>query len=93
MDRTHRACSWGAWSVVVGVLVEEGVLQCVAVCCSVLQCVALSVCCSVLQCLAVCCIVSVLQCVAVCCSVLQCVAVVVVLAVLEDEESRVFSVL
>jgi len=37
------------------------VLQCVAVCCSVL-------CCSVLQCVAVCC--SVLQCVAVCCSVL-----------------------
>jgi len=60
-----------------------------AVCCSVVQCVA--VCCSVLytygmqargtkqyelhavQCVAVCC--SVLQCVAVCCSVLQCVAV------------------
>jgi len=58
------------------------------VCCSVLQCVA--VCCSVLQleyglegsnvfdvsggvCVAVC--YSVLQCVAVCCSVLQCVAV------------------
>jgi len=36
-----------------------------AVCCSVLQCVA--VCCGVLQCVAVCC--SVLQCVAVCCSV------------------------
>jgi len=36
-----------------------------------LQCAA--VCCSVLQCTAVCC--SVLQCVAVCCSVLQCVAV------------------
>jgi len=51
------------------------VLQCVAVCCSVLQCVAVE--CmyllSVLQCVAVCC--SVLQCVAVCCSVLQCVAV------------------
>ena len=30
-----------------------GVMQCVAVCCSVLQCVA--VCCSVLQCVAVCC--------------------------------------
>ena len=57
--------------------------QCVAVRCSVLQCVA--VCCSVLQscsgriqqqdeqCVAVRC--SVLQCVAVCCSVLQCVAV------------------
>ena len=44
------------------------VLQCVAVCC---QCVA--VCCSVLQCVAVCC--DMLQCVAVCCSVLQCVAV------------------
>jgi len=39
------------------------VLQCAAVCCSVLHCVAL--CCSVLQCVAVCC--SVLQCVAVCC--------------------------
>jgi len=41
---------------------------CIAVCCSVLQCVAVcvAVCCSVLQC--------VLQCVAVCCSVLQCVA-------------------
>ena len=40
----------------------NGVLQCVAVCCSVLQCVA--VCRSVLQCVAVCC--SVLQCVTVC---------------------------
>ena len=56
-------------------------LQCVAVCCSVVQCGA--VWCSVLQCVAVCCSVlqcgavwcSVLQCVAVCCSVLQCVAV------------------
>ena len=38
-----------------------------AVCCSLLQCVA--VWCSVVQCVAVCC--SVLQCVAVCCSVLQ----------------------
>jgi len=46
-------------------------LQCVAVCCSVLQYAA--VCCSVLQCAAVCC--SVLQCTAVCCSVLQCAAV------------------
>jgi len=51
--------------------------QCVAVCCSVLQCVAdswrwwgfLAVCCSVLQCVAVFC--SMLQCFAVCCSVLQ----------------------
>jgi len=42
-------------------LLQNGVLQCVAVCCSVLQCVA--VCCSVLQCVAVCC--SVLQCVAI----------------------------
>ena len=58
-------------------------MQCVAVCCSVLQCAQLisvclavcrqfiAVCCSVLQCVAMCC--SVLQCVAVCCSVLQCV--------------------
>ena len=46
-------------------------LQCVAVCCSVLRCAA--VCRSVLQCVAVCC--SVLQCVAACCSVLQCVEV------------------
>jgi len=38
-------------------------LQCVVVCCSVVQCGA--VCCSVLQCVAVCC--SVLQCVEVCC--------------------------
>jgi len=45
------------------------VLQCVVLCCSVLQ----IVCCSVLQCVAACC--GVLQCVAVCCSVLQCVAV------------------
>jgi len=51
------------------------VLQCVAVCYSVLQfgavccTVCCTVCCSVLQCIAVCC--SVLQCVAVCCSVLQ----------------------
>jgi len=58
-------------------------LQCVAVCCSVLQCVALGAlgkarvlsgrCVAVvLQCVAVCC--SVLQCVVVCCRVLQCVA-------------------
>jgi len=47
------------------------VLQCAAVCCSVLQRAA--VCCSVLQCAAVCC--SVLQCAAACCSVLQCAAV------------------
>jgi len=52
------------------------VLQCVAVCCSVLT-ATISIKFSrespifVLQCVAVCC--SVLQCVAVCCSVLQCV--------------------
>jgi len=56
------------------------VLQCVAVCCSVLQCDDdgedvewRQLCCSALQCVTLCC--SVLQCVAVCCSVLQCVAV------------------
>ena len=53
--------------------VRCSVLQCVAVCCSVLQpvrdalCLILNESCS--QCVAVCC--SVLQCVAVCCSVLQ----------------------
>ena len=56
-------------------------LQSVAVCCSVLQCVAdmrtliqiqLTVGFEGGKCIAVCC--SVLQCVAVCCSVLQCVA-------------------
>ena len=58
-------------------------LQCVAVCCSVLQCFPLSLCCSVLQCVALCCSVlqcvavrySALECVGVCCSVLHCVAV------------------
>jgi len=62
--------------------VDSGVLQRVAVCCSVLQCVAMLYF-SAIQCeedihstlfvTLVCC--SVLQCVAVCCSVLQCVAV------------------
>ena len=56
------------------------VLQCLTVCCSVLQRVLFRVvllycrcvvCCVVLQCVAACC--SVLQCVAACCSVLQCV--------------------
>jgi len=64
----------------------RAILQCVAVCCSVSQCVA--VCCSVvpcraiLQCVAVCCSVS--QCVAVCCSVLPCRAILqcVVIAIL-----------
>jgi len=48
---------------------QSGMLECVAVCCSVLQSVVVcAVCCSVLQCAAMCC--SVLQCVAVCCSIL-----------------------
>jgi len=46
-------------------------LQCITVCCSVLQCVAVYY--SVLQCIPVCC--SVLQCVAVYYSVLQCITV------------------
>jgi len=62
-------------------------LQCVAVCCSVLQCVAVRACCSVLQCVAVgvrtgfVCLhkrpmcSSVLQRVVVCCSVLRYIAV------------------
>ena len=61
-------------------IADKGVLQCVAVCCSVLQTKIAAcrwchwlVCCSVLQCVAVCC--SVLRCVAVWCSVVQCVAV------------------
>ena len=50
-------------------------LQCVAICCNVLQCFAVrhryeaQVCCNALQCNAVCC--SLLQCVAMCCSDLQ----------------------
>jgi len=55
----RRQCGW--------------VLQCVAVCCSALQCVCVVVCCSVLQCAAVCC--SAWQCIAVRYSVLQCAAV------------------
>jgi len=60
------AMLWGVGSVV----------QCVAVCCCVLQCVAVccSVCCAILWGVG-----SVVQCVAVCCSVLQCVAVCVAL--------------
>ena len=64
--------------------------RCVAVYCSVLQCVAAIViraeyskcsdgCCTLLQCDAECC--SVLQCVVVCCSVLQCVAAIAITAV------------
>jgi len=49
--------------------VLQSVLQCAAVHCSMLQCVAMVVCGGVLQCAAVCC--SMLQCVAVCCSVLK----------------------
>jgi len=60
-----------------GLINNPHLLQCVAACCSVLQCCSelqcVAMCCSVLQCAAVCC--SVLQCVAVCCSVLLCVAV------------------
>jgi len=54
-----RVCGWCKCG--------ASVLQCVAVCCSMLQCV---------QCVAVCC--SMLQCVAVCCSMLQCVQCVAV---------------
>ena len=50
---------------------ETHVLQCVAVCCSILQYFAVFY--SVLQCVAVCC--RVLQCFTVRCSVLQCIAV------------------
>jgi len=60
-------------------------LQCVAVCCNILQTyrsVRLSFDMRVLQCVAVCC--SVLQCVAVCCSVLRCVALGCRLTVLWD---------
>ena len=53
-------------------------IQCAAVCCSVLQGVAM--CCSVF---------SVLQCVAVCCSVLQCVAVGHVVAKVVGSAQRV----
>jgi len=78
-------------------------LQCVAVCCSVLQCVAVRYllssgwvgyvfihCKSVLQCVecvAECC--SVLQCVALCCSVLQCVAVCCSVLLIEIGKGRV----
>jgi len=66
-------CSWrsisicGTW--LINMLDMRDVLQCVAVCCSVLQ--SHCRCHGSRQCVAVCC--SVLQCVAVCCSVLQCV--------------------
>ena len=52
-------------------VVQQSVLQCIAVYRSVLQCVALG--CTGLQCVAVCC--SVLQCVVVCCIALHWVAV------------------
>jgi len=70
------------------------VLQCVAVCRSVINYVTLcvAVCCSVLQCVAVCCSVinSVTLCVAVCCSMLQGVAVCcgVINYVLQPHEQR-----
>jgi len=51
-------------------LILDDKARCVAVCCSVWQCVAVYVvCCSVLQYVALCC--SMLQCVAVCCTRLQ----------------------
>jgi len=77
------------------------VLQCVAMCCSVLQCVAALPCSIVggpretrdsqttwriLQWVGVCC--SVLQCVAVCCSVLQCAAVCCNLYVVVSQEGH-----
>jgi len=68
-DMTHT-CVQGPTCVAVWCSVLQCV-ACVAVWCSVMQCDA--VCCSVWQCVAVCC--SVLQCVTVCCSVSQCVAV------------------
>ena len=52
-------------------------------CCSVLQCVAVAVCCSGLSNKEMS---SVLQCVAVCCSVLQCVAVAVFCSGLSNKE-------
>jgi len=61
--------------------------RCVAVCCSVLQCVALChiVCCSVLQsphaCTLALSVPGVLQCVAVCCSVLHCLLQCVALSI------------
>ena len=58
-------------------------LQCVAVCGSVLQWVVVG--CSGLQCVAVCC--SVLQCVAVCCSILQSVLVPSQFAVDNDKNT------
>ena len=61
----HRA-RWG-----LRMAVWEGMLQCVAVCCRVVQGVA--GCYRVLQCVAACC--SVLQCVAVCCGMLQCIRI------------------
>jgi len=57
------------------VAVCRSVLQCVAVFCSESRVVASAAACKdagVLQCVAVCC--SVLQCVAVCCNALQCIA-------------------
>ena len=74
-----RASNWNAR---VGLHLLASVLQCVALCCRMLQCVVVRS--SVLQCVAVCgdmyeqCVAahcSVLRCVAECCSVLQCVAV------------------
>jgi len=77
--------------VVAGGIRASGIYHTVAMCCSVLQCVAVrcnvllcvAMCCCALQCVAVRCNVlqrvavrcSAVQCVAMCCSALQCVAV------------------
>jgi len=69
-----RACILVSEETSVGLIAScLHVLQCVAICCSALQCVAAWVCCSGWQCDSVWC--SVLQWGAVCCSGWQCVAV------------------
>jgi len=68
LDRVVGVGVQGPWE-----LGWVNVLQCVAVCCSVLQCVAGAVGVVVGQCVAGCC--RVLRGVAVCCTILQCVAV------------------
>ena len=61
---------WGVWACVCDCMWEINAFTFdIAVCCSVLPCVA--ACCSVLPCVAVCC--CVLPCAAACCSVLPCV--------------------
>ena len=82
-ESIHDASGLTSWSSDCDIFSEDlvssqhcSVLQSVAMCCSVLQCVAVWTCIrgtQYLSCVAVCC--SVLQCVAACCNVLQCVAV------------------